>query len=112
MDFQKQVREVSGENWDYVYKCYPEGAYKVEKEKKQGVYSINEKKMIVPVEFEMIQELIGTEYAKEKNPWIDGKYRVRKDGRMGIFFPDTQEIKWEVAPFQLADEDYKGLKKQ
>ena len=110
MDIQKQVREQSGENWDYVYPCYPEGAYKVEKDKKQGVYSLTEKKLMVPVEFEMIQELISTEYVKEKSPWMDGKYRVKKDGKTGIFFPESQTIKWEVAPFQLSNEDYEELK--
>lgn len=103
MDIQKQVREQSGENWDYVYKCYPEGSYRVERNGKQEVYSLTEKKLVVPVEFEMVQELIATDYAKQKNPWIDGKYRVKKDGKTGIFFPETQSIKWEVSPFQLSD---------
>lgn len=97
--------------FDFIYKSYPEGMFRVDKNKKQGVYSAKEQKLIVPLEFEMIQELISTEYAKEKNPWMDGKYRVKKDGRTGIFFPVSQTIKWEVAPFQLSDEDYAELNK-
>ncbi len=111
MDYAKLVREESGENWDYVYKCYPEGAYKVEKNKVQGVYSVTEKKLIVPVAFELIQELIGSEYSIMKLPALDGAYRVRKDGKNAIFFPRTQTLKWEVAPFRLSDEDYAELKK-